>query len=300
LVLYGDAHRRQRYFSRRALLCSFVGLLGASARAAKGQEGFSFGLTPVVLDKDRKLLTLLQTYLTTQLERPAVLINGRSQRETVEMLHTGQLDAAWICDLAYVQNKDTLTALAVPLYRNQPLDESYIIVNEASAAQSLDDLRGSQHAFSDPDTASGYFITCRLLGLRHETPASFFRNYFFTYGHRNTIRAVAAGLAESGSVEGYIWELMRQREPVLVNRTRVVYRSEPLGFPPVVVSTASLRSPATRALKTALLNMRSTSLGPDILSILALDGFTTPSLDLYADIAEKWRLARAEELRAQE
>jgi hypothetical protein len=46
--------------------------------------------------------------------------------------------------------------------------------------------------------------------------------------------------------------------------------------------------------------MRSTSLGPDILSILALDGFTTPSLDLYADIAEKWRLARAEELRAQE
>ena len=234
-----------------------------------------------------------------QLERPAAVVNRRSQRETAEMLLSGRLDAAWICDLAFVQNKDALTALAVPLYHGRPVYQTYIIVNEASAARTFEDLRGTQHAFSDPDTASGYLTTYWLLRLRRETPASFFRNFFFTYGHRNTIRAVATGLAESGSVEGYVWEVMKQKEPELVNKTRIVFRSEQFGFPPIAVLTASLDSPPIQALEAALLGMKSARLGPEILSILALDGFTKPTAELYDSIAEKWRLVRAQQLSAQ-
>ena len=234
-----------------------------------------------------------------QLEGPAAVIVRTRQRETVEMLLSGHLDAAWICDLAYVQNLETLTALAVPLYRDKPLYESYIIVNEASAARTFEDLRGTQHAFSDPDSASGYLVTLWLLGLRHENPASFFRNVFFTYSHRNTIRAVSTGLAESGSVEGYIWEIMKQREPELVNKTRVVYRSDPLGFPPITVLTSSLHRPAIQALSAALIGMRSAHLGPEILSLLGLDGFMTPDPGLYDNIAEKWRLVRTNQLSMQ-
>lgn len=44
-------------------------------------------------------------------------------------------------------------------------------------------------------------MTRRLLSSRQEIPASFFSRFFFTYGDRNTVRAVAAGLAESGTVK---------------------------------------------------------------------------------------------------
>lgn len=37
------------------------------------------------------------------------------------------------------------------------------------------------------------------------------------YGHRNVIGAVALGLVQSGSVDGYDWEVMREIEPELVS-----------------------------------------------------------------------------------
>ena len=111
------------------------------------------------------------------------------------MLLSGQLDAAWVCDDPYVQHEDQLALLAVPLYRNEPLYQTYVIVSEGSKAQSFDEIRGTVHAFSDPDSTSGFLVTRSLLALRHTTPAQFFRTFFFTYGHRNVVRAVATGLS---------------------------------------------------------------------------------------------------------
>ena len=73
--------------------------------------------------------------------------------------------------------------------------------------------RGDVHAFSDPDSNSGFLVTRHRLTTMHGRPERFFSRYFFTYGHRNVIRAVAAGLAQSGSVDGYVWEVVREVEP---------------------------------------------------------------------------------------
>jgi phosphonate transport system substrate-binding protein len=74
---------------------------------------------------------------------------------------------------------------------------------------------------------------------------------------------------------------MKEREPHLVDNTRIVFRSEWLGFPPVVALGAVRDLSTTKALATALLGMTSHRLGREILSLLALDGFTTASPDLY-------------------
>jgi phosphonate transport system substrate-binding protein len=135
------------------------------------------------------------------------------------MLLSGQLQAAWISGLAYVEYQNRLTVLAVPVFERQPSCQSYVIVNGASTARTFDDIRGTRHAFSDPDTMAGYLMTRWLLDLRHEIPASFFSHFFFTYGDRNTIRAVATGLAESGTVNGYVWEVMKGRESQVADLT---------------------------------------------------------------------------------
>ena len=68
-MLYPDRHLHQFSMSRRAILCSMAGVVGTSALAANGPASFSLGLTPVFLDNDMPLLSLLQKYLSQQLDR---------------------------------------------------------------------------------------------------------------------------------------------------------------------------------------------------------------------------------------
>jgi phosphonate transport system substrate-binding protein len=280
--------------SRRSILLGAAAVALGGLSAARATETFSFGLTPVFLDNDIELRSMMERYMTRRLDRPVVLVQRRTYHEISAMLLSGQLDAAWICDDPYVQYQDKLTLLAVPLYHHKPLYQTYVIVNDSIDAQSFDDIRGTVHAFSDPDSTSGYLVTRWMLALRQTTPARFFRDSFFTYGHRNVIRAVGAGLAQSGSIDGYVWEVMTEREPELVRKTRIIFKSEWLGFPPIVAPAVIKDAPVVKAFATALLEMPADPLGRDILRVLALDGFTTGTPDMYQSTLEKWLVVKAQ------
>jgi phosphonate transport system substrate-binding protein len=118
-------------------------------------------------------------------------------------------------------------------------------------------------------------------------PETFFRKTLFTYGHRNVVRAVAAGLAQSGSVDGYVWEVLRETEPELVNKTRVLRKSELLGFPPIATSRTLARSPAIASLRAAFLAMRDSAQGRDVLHELRLTGFVDVDASVFDGIAAK-------------
>ena len=269
-------------------------LLPAMKLPALASGTVSFGLTPVFLDSDLKLLAMLREYLARRLGRPIELVQRRTYQEITAMLLSGQLDAAWVCDDPYVQHESQLALLAVPLYRHEPLYQTYVIVNQASKAKTFDDIRRTVHAFSDPDSTSGFLVTRYLLALRRTTPAEFFRTSFFTYSHRNVVRAVSSGLAESGSIDGYVWDVMAEREPDLINKTRVIYRSERLGFPPIVGLQAARNTPLADALSRAFIDMSSDPLGRDILAILQLDGFTVATPELYRGTLDKWLVVKAQ------
>jgi phosphonate transport system substrate-binding protein len=283
--------------NRRQLVAGLVASVALSGRllsAAKAADSVTFGLNPLFLDSDIQLLSMMQTYLVKRLGRPVQLVKRRTYQEITAMLLSGQLDAAWICDDPYVQHEDRLALLAVPLYRGEPLYQTYVVVGEESEASTFDDIRDTVHAFSDPDSTSGYLVTRYLLALRHTTPAEFFHEFFFTYGHRNVVRAVAAGLAGSGSIDGYVWDVMSEREPELVHKTRVIYRSEPLGFPPIVGLQTPRDTGLAKALSAAFMDMPTDPVGQKILAMLRLDGFTQATPDLYHATQEKWLLVKAQ------
>ena len=108
----------------------------------------------------------------------------------------------------------------MPVWNGRPLYQSYLIADAGRNATSIDALAGDIHAFSDPDSNSGYLVTAAELAGKGYKPERFFRQVFFTYGHRNVVRAVASGLAQSGSVDGYVYEVLREVEPALVGATR--------------------------------------------------------------------------------
>lgn len=91
--------------SRRGVLVSCTGISTGLSFIQDSRAGLSFGLTPVFLDDDMRFLTLFQRYLMQRLERPVALVERRSQRETIETLLSGQLQAAWISDLAMLNMK---------------------------------------------------------------------------------------------------------------------------------------------------------------------------------------------------
>ena len=283
-------------WQRRQVL---AGLAAASAaalspgRARAGEREVRFGLTPVFLSSDLELLTQLRAYLSAALGRPVTLVMRRTYQEVTALLLSGQLDAAWICGYPFVQYRDRLSLLAVPVWRGRPLYQSYLIVDRGREAADIGDLRGDIHAYSDPDSNSGYLVTQAALAAQSEAANTFFRKSFFTYSHRNVVRAVASGLAESGSVDGYVWEVMSEIEPGLTGKTRILRRSEWLGFPPVACARALAGTPLAAAIGQALTAMANEPAGRAVLDMLRLDGFTSGQADLFEGIAHKFDLVRS-------
>ncbi len=246
-----------------------------------------FGLTPVFLTSDLELLDRFQTYLQRATGFPVSLITRRTYQEITALLIAGQLDAAWICGFPLVVHRSELQLVAVPLWHRQPLYQSYIIVDRNRDAQSLDDLKGDIHAFSDPDSNSGFLVTCAALVEMKQRPESFFSRSFYTYGHRNVIRAVASGLAGSGSVDGYVYDVVAENEPALTAQTRVLRASEWLGFPPIAAPHVPANAARLASFISALLKIGDDPDGRIVLDMLRLDGFALESISLFDAIATK-------------
>jgi len=271
-----------------AAFCAF----SAGPARAQAKDTIRFGLTPVFLTNDLELLNSLQAYLAHETGYEIELITRRTYQEVTALLVSGQLDAAWICGYPFVHYRDDLELVAVPDWNGKPLYQSYLIVGADREATSLEELSGDIHAFSDPDSNSGYLVTRTLLYEQALDPEIFFRKTMFTYGHRNVIRAVASGLAQSGSVDGYVWEVMREIEPDLVERTRPLRKSEWLGFPPIATSKVLSHSPRIEALTKALLSMAEKPEGERVLSMLRLTGFESADPSIFDGIAVKVALLR--------
>ena len=274
-------------------LGSTLGLMSMRVRRSQAADApLRFALTPVLLTSDLLMLEELKAYLARATERPVHLVTRRTYQEITALLVTRQVDAAWICGYPFVAFRDALALVAVPVWNGKPLYQSYLIGRFDLKAETLADLAGTIHAFSDPDSNSGHLVTSAALAEMGKSPARFFRQFFYTYGHRNVVRAVSSGLAASGSVDGYVYEVLRETEPELVARTRIIRKSELLGFPPIACAAADADSPAIARLRDAFVNMPKDTDGRRVLAMLRLDGFSAEKPELFDGIAAKMRLVR--------
>ncbi len=138
--------------TRRTVLRIMGGSLGAlaaphMARAQDTSRTITLGLTPVFLNNDLELLSELKAYLEASLGQSVKLVLRRTYEEITSLLVSGQLDAAWICGYPFVEFRDQLDLIAVPVWRGKPLYQSYIIAGAGSPAASIVDLRGSVMPF---------------------------------------------------------------------------------------------------------------------------------------------------------
>lgn len=279
-----------RISRRTAIAAACAACWVAPARADRHPPYLRVGLTPVFLDDQVAFLNDWRAWLQARLRRPVQFVQRGSYRDIVGLLQQGQLEFAWLCGYPFVRNALQLRLLAVPLYRAQPLYQSYLIVPATDRATTgLLDLRGTIFAYSDPDSNSGHLYPTYSLMKMRESPNAFFARTFFTWGHRKVVDAVAVGLARGGAVDGYVWDTLATRHPILTSRTRIVERSPHFGFPPFV-ARASLPSMDFAAMQAVLLGMAGDEEGRALLGRLNLDGFEPGDSGLFDGIRTMSRL----------
>ena len=276
---------------RRRLLLAMAAapLLSLKARAAAGPPPLRLGLMPVFLDDQFSFLEQWRRWLARKLERPVVFVQRGNYREVIDLLRAGKIDMAWLCGYPYVRYQRELQLVAVPLWRGQPLYQSYLIVpHDDLRTRRIDELRGKVFAYSDPDSNSGFLYPRYLLKRQGENPGTFFSRTFFTWAHRKVVEAVGVGLADGGAVDGYVWETLSEVRPELTAATRIIDRSPFMGHPPFV-ARRDLSPGELASVRAILMGMAADEEGRTLLERLRLDGFVPGSRNLFEGIEKMAR-----------
>jgi len=229
----------------------------------------------------------LLDHIAGKLGRRAVFAQRRTYAEINEMVKKREVDLAFVCSGPYTQGKKEfgMEMLVVPVANGKTVYHSYIIAANNSTIQSLDDLRGKKFAFTDPQSNTGSLVPTYMLARRGETPKSFFRDFFYSNGHDNSIRAVADGQADGAAVDSLIWEFINRVDPALTAKTRIVEKSPPYGIPPVVVSAAT--DPAMKQqLKRIFLTLHEDRSAAAMLAKLQIDRFVEGNDAMYDTVRQ--------------
>jgi phosphonate transport system substrate-binding protein len=274
---------------RRLLLQGGAGALSVRSVAPvfAQAERVRVGLTAVILADQAAFLTRWAQYLSGRLATQVTFAVRDSYQAILDMLFAGELDAAWICGFPYVRYQRQLRLLAVPLYQGQPTYQSYLIRPRAvrpedATVRGWSDLRGKVFAYSDPLSNSGWLVAQGQLAAAGIASRDLKRS-FFAHGHRHVAEAVAARLAHAGSIDGYVWETMREQQMGAAGQTEVIWKSIQHGFPPLVAPLGAGHFKIDELQRT-LLAMKSDEAGRSLLNALNLDGFVAGTPALFASI----------------
>lgn len=274
---------RIRWSLSLAALWLMLYMPGQWARAA---EPLRIGLTPIFLNERHGLLAEWRAYMERKTGQPVAFVLRDSYQETMELLQTRSIQAAWLCDCPHVTANPEFRLLATPLFQGRPYYRAYLIVPEEDrSTRSIQDMKDKVFAYADPYSHVGYLNPRHEIKKQGGDPDRFFRRVFFAHSHRNAIEAVASGIADAASVNSYIWETMDRQAPALTGKTRIAARSEEFGFPPLVTGR-TLPSRTYDALQQALLQMAADPQGKEILDKMNLDGFSLPRPEIYRPVQE--------------
>ena len=227
--------------------------------------------------------------------RRAVFLQRKTYAEVNDLVKNRQVDLAFVCSGPYTQGHDEfgMELLAVPVVHGEKVYHSYIIVHKDSKIKTFDELKGKKFAFTDPQSNTGALVPTYMLAKRGETPKSFFREFFYSHSHDNSIKAVADQLSDGAAVDSLIWEFFSTIDPKLTEKTRIIEKSPPYGIPPIVVHPDL--DPASKAvLKKILLSLHQQAPAAAVLAKLQIDRFAEGDDAMYDSVREmeRWLATR--------
>ena len=221
-------------------------------------------------------------YISSKLGVPIEFKQRKTYSEVNNLLKENKLDFAFICTGAYLKarNKMPIEILVVPVVEGKPYYQAYVIVNNESNINSIDDLQGKSFAFTDPLSNTGYDYIINILKDRRTNPEKFFSNTIFTYAHDYSIQAVKRKIVDGATVDGLVYEYLKHFQPEKVEGIKIINKSRDFGIPPFVVQK-NLDPKLKLELKNIMLTMHQDSEGKKLLNKIMIDKFIEADDSLY-------------------
>ncbi|MBU1698777.1 MAG: phosphate/phosphite/phosphonate ABC transporter substrate-binding protein [Candidatus Eisenbacteria bacterium] len=228
---------------------------------------------------------LLLKYLGDKMNRPIELVQRRTYLETNELIRASEVDLAFVCTSSYVVGHEQfgMQLLAVPVVHGATTYHAVLIVHHNNPAESMEDLKGSIFAFTDPLSHTGHNYPKFLIRQLGETPESFFGKTIYTYSHDTALQAVADGSVDAACLHSIVLGFALKRDPKLAGKIKQIHQSPPFGMPPVVIGPGV--DPALVAqLREILIGMKDDPEGKRALALIDYDAFVTIEDKAYDSI----------------
>lgn len=238
-------------------------------------DTFTFALAPTLREQRTRSsvhVERFREYLSSELNRPVLLLTPSSYQETLDALRSDRADAAMVGDYVSRHGEATggIDQLVAPVDAQQQAQtyRSVIVTRIDSAIRELADLRGVTVGLVDGQSTSGYLVPRTILreaGIDpdHDLSVSLFAS------HRDVMEAVISGAVDAGAAHE---NRLRSPAPECdadYARLRTLVESRPIPAGPLVVR-ANL-APELRATLTAAL-LRIHDADPDAARVMLRSG----------------------------
>jgi phosphonate transport system substrate-binding protein len=219
-------------------------------------------------------------YLAQKSGAPLELITGLGYSTITQMLEVGAVEYGFICGYPYVLAHDQPTpkvelvaapVMKDPRYLHRPVYFSDLIVQKDSPIKSIQELHGRTYVYNEETSNSGYNMPRAYL-VQLGLTKGHFGKVLRSGSHEESIRMVAAGLADASFVDSLVLDYDRVRGLGHAADVRVIHSLGPVATVPLVVSSAAPAS-ARGLLKSRILAMHKDAEGRKILDNALVERF---------------------------
>jgi phosphonate transport system substrate-binding protein len=187
-------------------------------------------------------------YLSRTLGVPVKIVRGTDYAAVIEAMRAEQIQFASIGPANYALARKVMGDLVAPVAVARDKDGalgyySVIAVRADSTYQTLEDIKGKNFAFADPNSTSGYAVPSYYLSTELNTTADeYFGEVAFSGGHEQSVIALTNGTFEAvathqvNETSGNIPRMV-SKGMIPEGSTRVIWQSPLIPNSPVVMRT---------------------------------------------------------------
>lgn len=204
-------------------------------------------------------LDQLASYLQQQLGIPVNIQLSPNYHTTINLISTKQIAMAYMGASSYVEAKaknPNLEAILAPIDKvtGRPWYTSVIVANTSKGIKTINDLSGKKFSFVDQSSTSGYLmakIHFQKLAINTNT---YFSQTLYAGTHDQNVANLISGKIDAIATDKQTYLRQQQLGKLPVNQYRIIWESDPIPNPPIVIATDQLPPLFITQLKQALIN----------------------------------------------
>ncbi|CAH0356514.1 putative ABC transporter phosphonate/phosphite binding protein PhnD2 [Sphingobium sp. CECT 9361] len=181
---------------------------------------------------------------------------AQSYGAVVEGMCNGAADIAFVGPVTYLQAKDRGCAelLAVAVKSGASVYYAGLFARKDSPISAIADLRGKRVAFGDVNSTSSFVFPLTMLMDAGIDPAKDLKDVRLTGSHASSLAALLQGRVDVAALSFESYEKAVRENVPGVRDVKIIARSDPIPYPPLVVNSRLPVSTRDR-LKTAFQNI---------------------------------------------